>query len=156
MYMQNASPFSEITILYNLFGNHLGAGFLVVVIILLYKYLPSIGVFFKEWSQRKSDNESKWMVELKELNQKHFQLYDKSTQAVENISKAISSFEKALLTMEHNTNERIASSESSITEKISEVEVRISDQISSAAKDILVQNKLDRISNKEIDHGHSS
>lgn len=154
--MQTASPFSEITILYNLFGNHLGAGFLVVAIILMYKYLPSIGVFFKQWSERKSENESKWMVELKELNQKHFNLYDKSTEAVENISKAISSFEKALLTMYHNTNERIASSESRITEKISEVEVRISDQITTAIKDIALQNKLDHISNKDSDHGHSS
>lgn len=154
--MQTLSPLTDLTTIYNLFGDHVGILFVIAGIVLLYKYLPSIGLFFKQWSERKSENESKWMIQLKDLNEKHFQLYDKSNQGVENISKAISSFEKALLVMEHNTSEKITSSESRITERISEVEVRISDQITTATKDIALQNKLDRISTKEIDRDHCS
>jgi len=162
--LMQASSTSDLVTLYNLLKDHYGIGILALVIFLIWKYAPQLGTYFKEYFGKKADMETKRFEELTKVNDKHFALYETNAKAVEKIGEAIASFEKAFISSEARTGDRISGVGNRIIEKIGDVEERIStvetrivEKFSNSVKDIVQADRLDKInekiSGKEKSHG---
>lgn len=144
------TPF-DFNAIYTLLSGHPFLAILGVILFLIWKYTADVGAFFKEYFNKKADAVVKSTEELSKKSDKnderYFQLYTENKEAVIKIADAVNSFEKAFISSETRTSERISGVETRLGEKIVGVENRLSEKIVSSAKDVVHHGKLDTLTN---------
>lgn len=145
MFAQIAPAPFDFNAVYYLLKEHAGLAILAVILFLLWKYTGDVGVFFKEYFNKKLDAEGKKVEELQKQNDKYFALYENNTEAVKKVGEAITSIEKVFIGSEARTSEKIFGVESRLGEKILGVENRLSDRITSSAEKFVNHSKLEKI-----------
>lgn len=140
MMQQQMAPF-DFNYIYLILQRNWGLAVLLILLYLIWKYAGDVGSFFKDYFNKKVDVESKKRDELQKTNDKLFGLYENNTAAVVKVGEAIQSFERAFISSEARTSEKILGVESRIRDTLSGVETRLTEKITSKVH----HDKLDKI-----------
>ncbi len=133
------------TIIVTLIKEHYPLAILAVILLIFFKYAGDIGLFFKEYFNKKQEHEAKKVEDSRLILNELLATSKDSNKAVDNNTQALNSLEKVFIASEGRTSDKIAGVESRLSEKISGVESRLSDKINISTKEIANQTKLDKI-----------
>lgn len=129
--MQIAPTPFDFNLVYALIERHWTLAVLLIILYLVWKYAGDLGSFFKDYFNKKVDIETKKGEEIQKTNDKLFGLYENNTIAVVKVGEAIQSFEKAFISSESRTSEKILAVESRLGDKIFATESRLTEKIAS-------------------------
>ncbi len=133
----------------SLLREHYALAVLAVGLIIILKYAGDIGLFFKEYFNKKQANEEKKIEESIKNSNRQMIICEDMTKAVNNNTLALNSMEKVFITSittsEGRTFDKIAGVENRLSDKISGAENRLSEKIITSAKEVVQTTKLDKI-----------